>query len=178
MNNFMFNIKQLKMKKFIKYIWQLIISTSNAALEIPSLRPCPVTAFYYLIASRRVTYLAPQQLFNLTWFFFWTKYYFDFLLMYFSIDTISIVNSSNNKIIIVNQFFCKWNYHLWSSCSIDVIYVYFLLTFTFKRFFGNKSRIGFSCFLVIKNWKASAYFYFDRQLFFFYFWKFFPEKNM
>ena len=80
--------------------------------------------------------------------------------------------------IIFYQFFCKWNYHLWSSCSIDVIYVYFLLAFTFKRFFGNKSRIGFSCFLVIKNWKASAYFYFDRQLFFFYFWKFFPEKNM
>ena len=36
---FMFNVKQLKMNKFIKYIWQLIISTSNATLEIPSLRP-------------------------------------------------------------------------------------------------------------------------------------------
>ena len=41
MNNFMFNVKQLKMNEFIKCIWQLIIGTSNAALEVPSLRPCP-----------------------------------------------------------------------------------------------------------------------------------------
>ena len=40
MNNFMFNVKQLKMNKFINYIWQLIISTPNATLEVPSLRPC------------------------------------------------------------------------------------------------------------------------------------------
>ena len=40
MNRFMFNVKQLKMNKFIKYIWQLIISTSNATLEISSLRLC------------------------------------------------------------------------------------------------------------------------------------------
>ena len=43
MNNFMFNVKQLKMddlyKLFIKYIWQLINSNSNATLEVPSLRP-------------------------------------------------------------------------------------------------------------------------------------------
>ena len=39
----MFDVKQLKIKKFIKYIWQLIISTSNATLEVPSLRPC----YYY-----------------------------------------------------------------------------------------------------------------------------------
>ena len=35
----MFNVKQLKMNKFIKYTWQLIISTSNATLEVPSLGP-------------------------------------------------------------------------------------------------------------------------------------------
>ena len=35
----MFNVKQFKMNKFIKYIWQLIIRTSNATLEVPSLRP-------------------------------------------------------------------------------------------------------------------------------------------
>ena len=40
MNNFMFNVKQLKMNEFIKYICQLIISTSNATLELPSLCPC------------------------------------------------------------------------------------------------------------------------------------------
>ena len=43
MNNFMFNVKQLKMddlyKLFIKYIWQLINRTSNATLEVPSLLP-------------------------------------------------------------------------------------------------------------------------------------------
>ena len=39
MNNFMLNVKQLKMNKFIKYIWQLIITTSNATLEVPSLLP-------------------------------------------------------------------------------------------------------------------------------------------
>ena len=38
----MFNVKQLKMNEFIKYIWQLIISNSNATLEVPSLRPCGV----------------------------------------------------------------------------------------------------------------------------------------
>ena len=41
MDNFMFNVKQLKMNEFKKYIWQLIISTSNATLEVLSLRPCP-----------------------------------------------------------------------------------------------------------------------------------------
>ena len=39
MNNFMFNVKQFKMNKFIKYIWQLIISTSNDTLVVSSLRP-------------------------------------------------------------------------------------------------------------------------------------------
>ena len=42
MNNFMFNVKQLKMNEFIKYIWQLIISTLNATLEVPSLHPCVI----------------------------------------------------------------------------------------------------------------------------------------
>ena len=40
MNKFLFNVKQLKMNKGIKYIWQLIIITSNAILELPSLSPC------------------------------------------------------------------------------------------------------------------------------------------
>ena len=35
-----FDIKQLKVKKFIKYVWQLVISNSSATLEVPSLRPC------------------------------------------------------------------------------------------------------------------------------------------
>ena len=36
----MFSWKLLKMNKVIKDIWQLIISASNATLEVPSLRPC------------------------------------------------------------------------------------------------------------------------------------------
>ena len=40
MNNFMFNFKELKINEFVKYIWQLIISTSNATFEVPSLRLC------------------------------------------------------------------------------------------------------------------------------------------
>ena len=33
-SKFLFNVKQLKMSKLIKYIWQMIISTSNATLEV------------------------------------------------------------------------------------------------------------------------------------------------
>ena len=50
----MFNVKQLKMNKFIKYIWQLIISTSNATIEVPSLHPCDMICrffFFILILS-------------------------------------------------------------------------------------------------------------------------------
>ena len=39
MNKFISNVKMLKMIKFIKSIWQLIVRTSNAMLEVPSLRP-------------------------------------------------------------------------------------------------------------------------------------------
>ena len=39
-NKFIFDVKQLKMNRFIKSISDLIISTSNATLEVPSLRPC------------------------------------------------------------------------------------------------------------------------------------------
>ena len=37
MNNFMFNVKQLKMNEIIKYIWQLVNNISNATLEVPLL---------------------------------------------------------------------------------------------------------------------------------------------
>ena len=35
-----FNVKPMKMSKFRKSTWQLIISTSNSTLEVPLLRPC------------------------------------------------------------------------------------------------------------------------------------------
>ena len=34
------DVKQLKMKKFIKSIWKLIFNTSNATLKVASLRSC------------------------------------------------------------------------------------------------------------------------------------------
>ena len=39
-NKFIFDVRQLKMNRFIKSISDLIISTSNATLEVASLRPC------------------------------------------------------------------------------------------------------------------------------------------
>ena len=47
-NNFMFNDKQMKMNKFIKYIWKWIISTLNATLEVPILQ---VINLYGVIAQ-------------------------------------------------------------------------------------------------------------------------------
>ena len=38
-NKFTFDVKQLKMNRFIKSISDLIISISNATLGVPSLRP-------------------------------------------------------------------------------------------------------------------------------------------
>ena len=35
----MFNVKELKINKFIKYIWQFIISTLNVTLEYPRYSP-------------------------------------------------------------------------------------------------------------------------------------------
>ena len=54
----MFNVKQLKMNKFIKYIWQLIFSTSNARPEVPSLRPC----FLLFKASAFIQVFFPRNL--------------------------------------------------------------------------------------------------------------------
>ena len=41
-NKFTFDVKQVKMNRIIKSISDLIISTSNATLEAPLLRPCIV----------------------------------------------------------------------------------------------------------------------------------------
>ena len=38
-NKFIFDVKELKMNKSVKSISQLIISISNATLEVPSLHP-------------------------------------------------------------------------------------------------------------------------------------------
>ena len=42
-NKFTFDVKQLKMNRFIKSISDLIISTSNATLEVSSLRLWNIT---------------------------------------------------------------------------------------------------------------------------------------
>ena len=38
-NKFIFDVKQFKMNRFIKSISDLLISTSNATLEVPSFSP-------------------------------------------------------------------------------------------------------------------------------------------
>ena len=48
-NKFIFDVKQLKMNRFIKSILDLIISTSNATLEVPSLHPCTVSKIMFPI---------------------------------------------------------------------------------------------------------------------------------
>ena len=58
MNNFMFNVKQLKMNEFIKSILQLIIGTSNATLEVPSLRPA-VCSFIILNLALNFVFALP-----------------------------------------------------------------------------------------------------------------------
>ena len=53
MNKFISDVKQLRMNKFIKSIWQLIIKTSNAALQIPSLRPSAQSVMITFILFKR-----------------------------------------------------------------------------------------------------------------------------
>ena len=50
LNKFIFDVKQLKMNKFIKSISQLIVSTLNATLEVPSLRPCQLRIIVWRIS--------------------------------------------------------------------------------------------------------------------------------
>ena len=61
-NKFIFDVNQLKMNRFIKSISDLIISASNATLEVPLLRPCSAhamliedllnKAYQYVITAR------------------------------------------------------------------------------------------------------------------------------
>ena len=46
-----FNVKQLKMSKVIKSIWQLVISTSNPTLQVPLL--CPCMCIYIIIKNKK-----------------------------------------------------------------------------------------------------------------------------
>ena len=50
-NKFTFDLKQLKMNRFIKSISDLIISTSNATPEAPSLRPCLYLQKFYIFSN-------------------------------------------------------------------------------------------------------------------------------
>ena len=45
------DVKQLKMNKFIKSIWKLIFNTSNATLKVASLRSCPP----FNLAKKRIS---------------------------------------------------------------------------------------------------------------------------
>ena len=51
-SKFVFDVKQLKKNKFIKSIWKLIISTSNATLEVLSLHPCNRIIIYFFFTNK------------------------------------------------------------------------------------------------------------------------------
>ena len=53
-NKFTFDVKQLTMNRFIKSISDLIISTSNVTLEVPSLRPWNYG--FHLIKSDKIVF--------------------------------------------------------------------------------------------------------------------------
>ena len=50
-NKSIFDVKQLKVNKFINSMQQLIISASNATLKVPSLRPWVYNKTYVNISS-------------------------------------------------------------------------------------------------------------------------------
>ena len=50
-NKFTFDVEQLKMNRFIKSISDLTNSTSNATLEVPSLRPWVSATYSSLISG-------------------------------------------------------------------------------------------------------------------------------
>ena len=72
----MFNVKKLKMNEFIKYIWQLIISTSNDTLEVPLL--CPCAAIKILIFYFDFTRIRMDSNESLVCFYF----YFEFIIYF------------------------------------------------------------------------------------------------
>ena len=51
LNKFIFDVKQLEMNRFIKSISDLIISTSNGTLEVPSLHPCSLSVHFFFSFS-------------------------------------------------------------------------------------------------------------------------------
>ena len=64
-NKFTFDVTQLKMNRFIKSISDLIISTSNATLEVPLLCPCSaycdIFAFVcvrFIVTGKKITFNA------------------------------------------------------------------------------------------------------------------------
>ena len=105
-NKFMFEVKQLKMDKLIKYIWQLIISTSNATLEVPSL--CPWTMY-----SNRQCYFSGQELVIKPDYIFST---IAFLMSFFWLDSTLIFG--DEKIV---EFLNFWSNH--HSADISVIWL-------------------------------------------------------
>ena len=63
-NKFTFDVKQLKMNRFIKSISDLIISTSNATLEVPLLCPCSDYCGIFAFACVRFIVTRKKTKFN------------------------------------------------------------------------------------------------------------------
>ena len=72
MNKFIFDVKQLKIDKFIQSIWQLIISTLDVTIEVPSLRPCFIICYFSfvffsfvsMLVDIKITYLVLQHIYQ------------------------------------------------------------------------------------------------------------------
>ena len=64
MNKFIFVVKQLKMKNFINSMVQLIISTSDPTLDVPSLRLQAIDITSYLDQKRKHMLLHPEACIN------------------------------------------------------------------------------------------------------------------
>ena len=63
-NKFTFDVTQLKMNRFIKSISDLIISTSNATLEVPLLCPCSAYCGIFAFACIRFIVTGKKTMFN------------------------------------------------------------------------------------------------------------------
>ena len=115
MNNFVFNVKQLKLSKFIKYIWQLIISTSNATLEVPSL--CPWSIFSVRVHIVLLIFLS--RYISGTLLCFYSQYY----------STTILIKCSSSGIFVVGPFMDIRNNAFRSSFFI-VLHCLVLIRFT------------------------------------------------
>ena len=127
-NEFIFDVKQFKMNRFIKSISDLIIITSNAALEAPSLRPCPGPLSISRSSQNSQNCLGPQEYpLRDAWKEFIgsnNKFFIFKKLQFFSYKSFSILNRlllGNNLLEIFNSMFKSINHDRPNTQLIDTL---------------------------------------------------------